>query len=76
METSIAAGRVRRRVNYFKEGNRDFAILPHSDILRIDRNNGKINGLMEENRLVTVSEMSVAIRIGHHAVKEMMEILG
>jgi hypothetical protein len=75
----MGASSVRRWVKHFKDGNTDIA-----DQLRCgrprtaatERNEQKVDELIRQDRRITVREIAAQLGVGHHAVQEMMEILG
>jgi transposase len=75
----MGASSVRRWVKHFKDGNTDIA-----DHLRCgrprtaatERNKQKVDELIRQDQRTTVREIAVQLGVGHHAVQEMMEILG
>jgi transposase len=78
-DVCMGASSVRRWVKHFKDGNTDIADQPRCGRLRTaasERNKQKVYELISQDRRITVRETAVQLRVGHHAVQEMMEILG
>jgi transposase len=72
------ASSVRRWVKHFKGGNTGIADQPCCGRPRTaaaERNTQKVE-LIRHDRRVTVTDTTVKLRVGHHAVQEIMEILG
>jgi hypothetical protein len=70
---------VRRWVKHFKVGNTDIADQPRCGRPRTaatERNKQKVDELIRQDRRITVRETAAQLGVGHHAVQEMMEILG
>jgi hypothetical protein len=66
-------------VKHFKDGNTDIADQPCSVRQRTaatERNKQKVDKLIRQDRRITFREISTQLGVGHHAVLEMMEILG
>jgi hypothetical protein len=69
---------VRRWLKHFKDGNTDIADQPlwgRQRTAATERNKQKIEKLIRQDRRITVWEIA-ELGVGHHAVQEMMEILG
>jgi transposase len=70
---------VRRWVKHFKDGNTDIADQPRCGLPRTaatERNKRKVEELIRQDRGLTVTEIAAQLGMGHHAVQEMMDILG
>jgi hypothetical protein len=70
---------VRRRVKHFKDGNTDMADQPRCGRRRTaatERNKQKVDELVRQDRSIADREIAAQLGVGHHAVQEMMEILG
>jgi transposase len=75
----MGASSVRRWVKHFKDGNTDIADQPRCGPQRTaatERNKQKVDELIRQDQRTTVREIAVQLGVGHHAVQEMMEILG
>jgi hypothetical protein len=78
-DVCVGVSSVRRWVKHFKDGNTDIA-----DQLRYgrqrtaatERNKQKVDELIRQDRRITVREIAAQLGVEHHAVQEMMEILG
>jgi transposase len=69
---------VRRWVKHFKDGNTDIAHQPRCGRPRTaatERNKQKVDIIRKDPR-ITFRKIAVQFGVGHHAVQEMMEILG
>jgi transposase len=78
-DVCLGASSVRRWVKHFKDGNTDIADQPLCGRLRTaatERNKQKVDELIRQDRKITVREIAAQLGVGHHAVQEMMEILG
>jgi transposase len=70
---------VRRWVIHFKDGNTDIADQLRCGRPRTDasqRNKQKVDELIRQDRRITLREIAAQLGVGHHEVREMMEILG
>jgi transposase len=78
-DACMGASSVRTWVKHSKDGNTDIA-----DQLRCgrprtaatERNKQKVDELIRQDRRITAREIAAQLGVGHHAVQEMMEILG
>jgi transposase len=78
-DACMGASSVRRWVKHFKDGNTDIANQPRCGRPRTattERNKQKVDELMRQDRRITVREIAAQLGVGHHAVQEMIEILG
>jgi transposase len=70
---------VRRWLKHFKDGNTNIADQPRCGQPRTvatERNKKKVDELIRQDRRITVRETAAQLGVGHHAVQEMMKILG
>jgi len=75
----MGARGVRRWVKHFMDGNTDIADQPRCGRPRsaaIEQNKQKVDELIRQDRRITVREFAAQLGVGHHTVREMMEILG
>jgi hypothetical protein len=75
----MGASSVRSWVIYSKDSNTDIANQPRCGRLRTavtERNKQKVDELIRQDRRITVREIAAQLGVGHHALQEMMEILG
>jgi hypothetical protein len=75
----MGASSVRRWVKHFKDGNTDIVDQPRYNWPRTsatERNKQKVDELIRQDQRITVREIAAQLGVGHHAVREMMEILG
>jgi plasmid stabilization system protein ParE len=75
----MGASNVRRWVKHFKDGNTDIADQPRCGRQRTaatERNKQKVDELIRQDRRITFREIVAQLVVEHHAVQEMMEILG
>jgi hypothetical protein len=75
----MGATSVRRWVKHFKDGNTDIANQPRCGRPRTaatERNKQKVDEIIRQVRRITVREIAAQLGVRHHAVQEMMEILG
>jgi transposase len=75
----MGASSVRRWVKHFKDGNTDIANQPRCGRPRTaatERNQQKVDELIRQDRMISIREIAAQLGVGHHAVQEMMEILG
>jgi hypothetical protein len=75
----MGASSVRGWVKHFKDGNKDIANQPRCGWPRTaatERNKQKVVELIRQDRRITVREIAAQLGVGHHAVQEMMEIMG
>jgi transposase len=78
-DACMGASNVRRWVKHFKDGNTDIADQTRcgrSRTAATERNKQKFDELIGQDRRITVREIAAQLGVGHHAVQEMMEILG
>jgi transposase len=78
-DVCMGVSSVRRWVEHFKDGNADIADQPRCGQPRTaatERNKQKMNELIAQDRRITVREIAAQLEVGHHAVQEMMEMLG
>jgi plasmid stabilization system protein ParE len=75
----MGVSNVRRWVKHFKDGNTDIADQPRCGRQRTaatELNKQKVDEIIREDRRITFREIAAQLGVGHHAVLEMMEILG
>jgi hypothetical protein len=66
-------------VKHFKDGNTDITNQPRCGRPRTaatERNKQKVDKLIGQDRRITFREIAAQLGVEHHAVQEMMEILG
>jgi len=75
----MGASGVRRWVKHFKDGNRSIQDEPRSGRPRTvstERNQERVDEIIQDDRRVTVDTIARRLGIGHNAVQEMIESLG
>jgi transposase len=78
-DVCMGANSVGRWVKHFKDGNKDIADQPRCGRPRTaasERNRQKVDELIRQDRRITFREIAAQLGVGHHAVQEMLEILG
>jgi hypothetical protein len=78
-DVCMGVSSVRRWVKHFKDGNTDIADQPRCSqptTAATGRNKQNVDELIRQDRRITVRKTVAQIGVGHHAVQEMMEILG
>jgi hypothetical protein len=70
---------VRRWVKHFKDGNTNITYQLHCCQQRTDAtecNKQEVHEFIRKNRRITFREIAAQLGVGHHAVQEMIEIMG
>jgi transposase len=78
-DVCMGASNVRRWVKHFKDGNTNIADQPRCGLPRTaatERNKQKVDEPIRQDRRITFRETEAQLGVGHHAVQEMMDILG
>jgi transposase len=78
-DVCMGASRVRKWAKDFKDGNTDIVYQPRCGRPRTaaaERNKQKVDELIRQDRRIRVREIAAQLGVGHHALQEMMEILG
>jgi transposase len=78
-DACMGASSVRRGVKHFKGGNTDIADQPRYGRQRTaatERNKQKLDEIIREDEKLTFREIAARLRVGHHEVQKMMELLG